>query len=112
MRISDWSSDVCSSDLRSDSNGWNGWHLADDVEILSIEQDRHGKPLRHKFEIPVDLLASPDQSWFRSEPDQILEAFRWLAIRGAGSTQQCRSEELRVGKGCVSTCSSRWPPKP
>src|SRR3546814_13790306 len=111
MRISDWSSDVCSSDLmkcyegnrvhRSDSNGWNGWHLADDVEILSIEQGRHGKPLRHKFEIPVDLLASPDQSWFRYEPDQILEAFRWLAISG-------RSEERRVGNGWVSTCGSRW----
>src|SRR3546814_2353650 len=77
MRISDWSSDVCSSDL---------------VEILSIEQDRHGKPLRHKFEIPVDLLASPDQSWFRYEPDQILEAFRWLAISGAGRSEEHTSE--------------------
>src|SRR3546814_13381850 len=70
---------------RSDSNGWNGWHLADDVEILSIEQDRHGTPLRHKFEIPVDLLASPDHSCFRYAPDQIPEAFSWLPISGARS---------------------------
>src|SRR3546814_2837068 len=116
MRISDWSSDVCSSDLmgiqcsitaeasvlvyaknekaarasilhdmkcyegnrvhRSDSNGWNGWHMADDVEVLSIKQDKHGKPLRHSFDVPVDLLASPDLSWYRYEPDQLLEAFR------------------------------------
>src|SRR3546814_5859743 len=50
---------------RSDSNGWNGWHLADDVEILSIEQDRHGKPLRHKFEIRSEEHTSELQSLMR-----------------------------------------------
>src|SRR3546814_16670452 len=27
-----------------------------------------------------------------------------------GSTDDTRSEERRVGKGCVSTCRSRWSP--
>src|SRR3546814_13098934 len=81
---------------RSDSNGWNGWHMADDVEVLSIKQDKHGKPLRHSFDVPVDLLASPDLSWYRYEPDQILEAFRWLAISGAGYNQKCTWHEQKL----------------
>src|SRR3546814_8892476 len=50
---------------RSDSNGWNGWHMSDDVEVLSIKQDKHGKTLRNSFAVPVDITASPDLSWSR-----------------------------------------------
>src|SRR3546814_5750328 len=67
MRISDWSSDVCSSDL--------------------------GEPA----EIGVRPVAFA--------PEHRREAVQPGAQPGEG-----RSEERRVGKECVSTCRSRWPP--
>src|SRR3546814_14897120 len=45
-----------------------------------------------------------------------LEAFRELdqtevpALIVAADAEDCRSEERRVGKACVSTCRSRWSP--
>src|SRR3546814_1646433 len=85
MRISDWSSDVCSSDLTA------GWH-ADQPGA------EHEPPLlcRYRFR----PAAAP--------------AGRWPNIAGpcAGNGRDgCRrSEERRVGKECVSTCRSRWSP--
>src|SRR3546814_10805736 len=74
MRISDWSSDVCSSDLFPCS--WRSW------EALM------GPLVRAGF-TPI----IPD-------------------YRGAGETDiSPRSEERRVGKGCVSTGRSRWSPE-
>src|SRR3546814_11527061 len=67
MRISDWSSDVCSSDLAQ-------------LQLL-------GRP-----EQPDADVGSQDQH------------------RAAERREGQRSEERRVGKECVSTCSSRWSP--
>src|SRR3546814_12127957 len=41
-------------------------------------------------------------------PDFLFERFEFF-LRNT-RIQQGRSEELRGGKGCVSTCSSRWSP--
>src|SRR3546814_12724911 len=80
MRISDWSSDVCSSDL-SLKRGvlrdyWAG--LRDGVREL---QGRKRLRLNH------DAIA-----YLRANHGRL------------------RSEERRVGKECVSTCRSRWSP--
>src|SRR3546814_8053031 len=81
MRISDWSSDVCSSDLHC---GSGQRHRRRDV----------GGPLRSSGHAsPQNSLASP------------LSPLCPLYLR-SGS----RSEERRVGKECVSTCRSRWSP--
>src|SRR3546814_19168431 len=85
MRISDWSSDVCSSDLERATilRRWHDLVLArqDDLALLlTLEQ---GKPLgeaRAEISFAASFIA-----WFRSE-------------------------ERRVGKECVSTCRSRWSP--
>src|SRR3546814_2567792 len=41
MRISDWSSDVCSSDLlpaqRNVQTHWNDWFVADDVVMIPLD---------------------------------------------------------------------------
>src|SRR3546814_3144217 len=92
MRISDWSSDVCSSDL--------GEH--DDVVAHAVVprvgqvQDTHRTQVRvldaaHQF--GAALLA--------------VQGHRHGALeqRHAHDT---RSEERRVGKECVSTCRSGW----
>src|SRR3546814_1644890 len=88
MRISDWSSDVCSSDLRdSDRDPCVPQHvrkLNRAYAGLGIEQRQSGECLCR-------------------------------AVRSAHGQQYPgpgRSEERRVGKECVSTCRSRWSPYP
>src|SRR3546814_6674950 len=86
MRISDWSSDVCSSDLQSGRT----------QEIQRLI----GRSLR----AVTDLTAFGERQ-IRIDCDVIQAdgGTRTAAITG-------RSEERRVGKECVSTCRSRWSP--
>src|SRR3546814_16793532 len=85
MRISDWSSDVCSSDLLDIV--WALPRTEDDPDALP------------RFDLGVD----PEAVQHPLARD-ILEKLKGLRRR-ANST---RSEERRVGKECVSTCRSRW----
>src|SRR3546814_9933286 len=81
MRISDWSSDVCSSDLPGDHERdvQHAGHLLDDDQRAGVRPDRN------------DV----------GEAD---------AGQGREGQEEQRSEERRVGKECVSTCRSRWSP--
>src|SRR3546814_11037904 len=97
MRISDWSSDVCSSDLID----------VDFVLIfLTLVLKLEGCILHLKFlQLFLHLL---HLLWIDlSTLHRLFETFRNLVcsrpILG-------RSEERRVGKECVSTCRSRWSP--
>src|SRR3546814_2050681 len=88
MRISDWSSDVCSSDLLSSR----------------IPFYRLSKVLRDHPELkPMSRIG-------------LLESFRcarlalWDEANGRLLSFRERSEERRVGKECVSTCRFRWSP--
>src|SRR3546814_16565487 len=96
MRISDWSSDVCSSDL-SGSNARRG--LAEQDLLLLIGHRRVAGADFLAFAIRLDRRgACPD----RVEPAlEIGEIVQVLLLR---------SEGRRVGKGCVSTCRTRWSP--
>src|SRR3546814_7667999 len=96
MRISDWSSDVCSSDLVDsgvtsklfDAVGRAITTIPDDVDVH--------KTLRRVIDGRAEM--------FRSG-----EGFDW-ATGEALAFGTLRSEERRVGKECVSTCRSRWSP--
>src|SRR3546814_2485979 len=79
MRISDWSSDVCSSDLIEPAARDDAATRETAVVIAEAQIVANGQPL-------VGIEAA----------DQPVE----LAVE--------RSEERRVGKECVSTCRSRW----
>src|SRR3546814_6732183 len=89
MRISDWSSDVCSSDLsRAQRDEQALAHLESHVWRVSA-----GNPLL------------------------VLETIRAVHQHGADNGDGAwplptrvreRSEERRVGQECVSTCRSRW----
>src|SRR3546814_4508939 len=81
MRISDWSSDVCSSDLRPAPRGDGPFRR---TEVSATARSRDGT----------------DRGW-RGSPSR--------GSRGSSPTSR-RSEERRVGKECVSTCRSRWSP--
>src|SRR3546814_13138743 len=96
MRISDWSSDVCSSDLyRSpipESCRWRTW--AADPEGMT------GDALKDF----IDNNLFP-QLQNLHEYSNTPSAF---VVRSV--FEDARSEERRVGKECVSTCRSRWSP--
>src|SRR3546814_18243144 len=98
MRISDWSSDVCSSDL-------------DQPLALQVRAD----------DLADLVLAFGQADLFRPAADMHVGA-RLAGRRhavdrtGRASVDQddalvaFSSEERRVGKECVSTCRSRWSP--
>src|SRR3546814_2127266 len=80
MRISDWSSDVCSSDLP-------GASMSDDHPDAAELPTRSDIVFQGvKFDVELRRVPTRD---------------------GQIAT---RSEERRVGKECVSTCRSRWSP--
>src|SRR3546814_17064136 len=88
MRISDWSSDVCSSDLGA--QGRTGMEPG---------------PWRRR-------LLGPDPDPGLSEYGGSPEGHEVEGLQGrqAQSAAGDRTEERRVGKECVSTCRSRWSP--
>src|SRR3546814_11809747 len=87
MRISDWSSDVCSSDL----------------PFFSSQQ-------RFTFARcgVIDPLSLPDYAAHGGWKG--LEAAYALSPQAVVDAVKARSEERRVGKACVRTCRSRWSP--
>src|SRR3546814_20812301 len=102
MRISDWSSDVCSSDLRLGPLEEGAMVL----EIGSIEFG--GAPAVNKGVTLVSPVAEEAVAVGHHRPAHLrrFKAAPWFSLRGFGP----RSEERRVGKECVSTCRSRWSP--
>src|SRR3546814_15788200 len=84
MRSSEWSSDVCSSDLLAID--WSESGLSAFLETLIAA-------------LPGALAAEIGDECDRINP-------RW----GQQAARFVRSEERRVGKECVSTCRSRWSP--
>src|SRR3546814_14167393 len=96
MRISDWSSDVCSSDLQLHPRT-----LTIDTEtVTSACRSGSRGLLRHlqSFKHGADAEAKGVSSVRSNEPEPT------AAVDGD------RSEERRVGKECVSTCRYRWSP--
>src|SRR3546814_19147676 len=95
MRISDWSSDVCSSDL------------LDPDEPIARLQRGDGIPAGKRMILDRDMLM---RTMAFCCPGLIAQHIaRSLAEIGPWCPDR-RSEERRGGKECVSTCSSRWWP--
>src|SRR3546814_9761391 len=95
LRISDWSSDVCSSDLLVLAHG----------EVLAFhQQETEIAGEMRLLGIALIVAARRQQADARIRPP----ARRRQAL--AKGLEEGRSEERRVGKECVSTCRSRWSP--
>src|SRR3546814_14175493 len=92
MRISDWSSDVCSSDL--DSAQQDG---RDDLELQAGGVVATGAA-------EAECVVDAGEGGHRARQDEQPQLGE-LDV-------DARSEERRVGKECVSTCRSRWSPYP
>src|SRR3546814_2132995 len=97
LRISDWSSDVCSSDLIFIATVDVGQPLTRSTGIIQIEHRCHGIDPQA---IQVEHL-QPIQRAGQQEGAHLV----------AGIVEyQRRSAERRVGKEGVSTCRSGWSP--
>src|SRR3546814_11250176 len=95
MRISDWSSDVCSSDLGS---------LTGAVASQRVTEAREGG-LRL---VGNQLLSAMAQARLTARPTGRAETK--VGHSDPVVPRGRRSEERRVGKECVSTCRSWWSP--
>src|SRR3546814_13804833 len=97
MRISDWSSDVCSSDLMG-----CGVRALDPAHQLGSEGLADGDVIAVDG-LEVHVIGTPghtsDSLSFHVPADGAVLT---------GDTVLGRSEERRVGKECVSPCRSRW----
>src|SRR3546814_11225737 len=87
MRISDWSSDVCSSDLPSPGQSLipEGSFMSYNVQITQLDE----------------LIRGHNGAWGGISAE---------AVARMRLQNRFRSEGRRVGKECVSTCRSRWSP--
>src|SRR3546814_13442307 len=100
MRISDWSSDVCSSDLR-DRRQHVGKACALQCQIAKQQREL----LRLRIICAAEAERRFDIGQLMAQP--VIEAHLVLIER---ADQEVRSEERRVGKAWVSTVRSRWSP--
>src|SRR3546814_12738765 len=113
MRISDWSSDVCSSDLIAfnviphidsfldDGSTKEEWKMV--VETKKI-LDPKIKVVATCVRVPV-FVGHSEAVHVEFEDELSAEQAQNIMREAPG-----RSEERRVGKECVSTCRSRWSP--
>src|SRR3546814_19968329 len=95
MRISDWSSDVCSSDLRARDRQLLEIHMAQ----VQVQLPRDRPPAQHRAlaEMRVEITQHGADVGRAGEILKHVEPVR-------------SSEARRVGNECVSTCRSRWSP--
>src|SRR3546814_14937880 len=122
MRISDWSSDVCSSDLLLQRNlvtgvGSVGAHLATGLAAqIRAQFAQLGGPTRQQRDIVALACKRFGQRGADTGPGANDEthrpAFRLLATWRGTACGRGRSGERRVGKECVSTVRSRVGPTP
>src|SRR3546814_2812635 len=94
MRISDWSSDVCSSDLPTMPNQATSSTIITPAQRHDVRGSQTNRPEKN----------GPEKS-------RLIACGRTSGTGCANSGEsRSRSEERRVGKECVSTCRSRWAP--
>src|SRR3546814_17039101 len=128
VRISDWSSYVCSSDLAAgDMLGPRRLAAAErgvgdlfaqfvaqsavmrgvGAEAFALRRKlRIENGRTHALALPCPTVAYPGPSM----PTILLLTISNLFMTAAWSWHLTRSEERPVGKECVSTCRSRWSP--
>src|SRR3546814_11536411 len=101
MRISDWSSDVCSSDLSKDEPrkvNTSGTRWACETAIAASISRRTRGAVRHNIRANSQIC---NTATLYLEVECIPGGRIYV-------DSSRRSEERRVGKECVSTCRSGW----
>src|SRR3546814_17269826 len=97
MRISDWSSDVCSSDLELRSGTQASVEVRPTYGLTDAEVER---VIEESFEFAEEDVRARMLIEARNEAGTVLRAPEKELVQS--------SEERRAGKECVRTCRSRW----
>src|SRR3546814_13447841 len=125
MRISDWGSDLCSSDLvvvgryfqivalhdhvtlanARTRGGLAGFDAGDDFAAILLQPKAGGDVLCHRLDADAQIAAL-----HRAAALQGVDHRPRLFGRDGEADAAVRSEESRVGKECVSSCRFRWSP--
>src|SRR3546814_15629834 len=117
MRISDWSSDVCSSDLQVVAVAAATGRLEFEMQIQrasAVERPVHQLLLRgvERFRRPCEAAAYFKHDAIAAQgADDAIQRFLQPALVG-WMLRTDRSEERRVWKESVSQGKSRWSPDP
>src|SRR3546814_20872798 len=135
MRISDWSSDVCSSDLvyadmleaigsakkqiLLETYIWKGDEVGERFKQALTDAAERGVDVHIIYDGFANLVVNPRFKRFAPS----LKVLRYQSTTPGSGSSTCaataaptarswwsRSEERRVGKECGSTCRSRWSP--
>src|SRR3546814_11621680 len=102
MRISDWSSDVCSSDLLPEVV--EGANLGEGIIASTLSERGLTNEPMYEGE-PILAVAAVDELTAAEAIERIQIEYEPLPFVVDPVE---RSEERRVGQKCVSTCRSRW----
>src|SRR3546814_12569118 len=113
MCISDWSVDVCSSDLGSGARGGRVCPAAEDSRRAkgtgggdhAGDRRARGDALMHSLALQEVCSLITDGTHYT--PPDLGTGVPFLTVKDIDGEGK-RSEERRVGKECVSTCRSRW----
>src|SRR3546814_11920664 len=108
MRISDWSSDVCSSDLHIEvivRQMLQKVEITDggDTTLLPAEQLDYLEMMEYNAKLPKNGKPAVGRP--------VLLGITKASLQTRSFISAARSEERRVGKECVSTCRSWWSPE-
>src|SRR3546814_19166736 len=105
MRIGDWSSDVCSSDL-ADAVGHQRGTQAARADRRQFLGDDEAVEIVEAGAVPAIFfgITQPEDTGF----GRLLMQFARQFALGLPAVDVGSSDERRVGKECVSTCRSRW----
>src|SRR3546814_14070961 len=110
MRISDWSSDVCSSDLNRE---WVVARRARTKHLIElgglVAKARLVELADDDRALLYGAFLDPAQQFHSADGDALKLR---LKRRGTRAFADESSDDRRVGKEWVSTCKSRWAPYP
>src|SRR3546814_19979513 len=125
MRIGDWSSDVCSSDLAEITGVEieNNVRLVEGLTAFLNYAYTDAKYTRYPgttIDSAGNVRRNIDSPYVGAPKHQLTMGARFVlplaesigevVLYGDYYLQSSRSEERRVGKGCVSKCRTRWLP--
>src|SRR3546814_12586730 len=107
MRISDWSSDVCSSDLPISALPQVDYPT---IQVQTLYPGGSPEVMSQTVTAPLERNLGEMAGLQRMSSISAAGASTITLQFTLGVALDVRSEERRVGKECVSTCRSRWSP--
>src|SRR3546814_16822960 len=120
MRISDWSSDVCSSDLKAElDEKLTNIDVAKrtinirEAQAAGEERRKDAELLlkRHDTLEGIKLKTAEQARKDRETDNRIDIGLAELDLAIDAAAEAGRSDKRRVGNECVRTCRTRWLPK-